>query len=457
MIAQEKIKIEIREIIERCAEDLTVSVLQTIKGGTFSDAVAMVQDMVNKLGVNVLQMICREVDNVFDERRNRHKVIIKHRAKSRRLLTSLGEVALDRRLYYDKIERRFFFAVDEMLKLEKNSRIEAGMKAQLIRSATLTSYGRASEFAKHKISRQTIHNLVKNLNKDSTKLSVKEKREVENIYIEADEDHIHLQNGRPSEVRLVYVHEGAREVCKGRRELINPRYFASTVGDPDDIWNEVAHYVYSQYKTNHAQIHISGDGAYWIKYGLQVIPRAQYHLDKFHVHKSLTEACGADKHLRRLFIQAIKERDETALKTLYFGRRKLLTNCSERNSLTNAYFYISNNLDEIDLSPRHKCRAEGHISHVLSSRMSSRPMAWSIAGAERIAQLRAYYYNQGDFSKLVLNKEKTQEKNINQARCNRNDVIDNQTPTDYYKTAHIVGLDGITDDLARKFREILKN
>ena len=44
---------------------------------------------------------------------------------------------------------------------------------------------------------------------------------------------------------------------------------------------------------------------------------------------------------------------------------------------------------------------EGHVSHVLSSRMSSRPMGWSRKGAGKMAQLRAYYYNGGDMLELV--------------------------------------------------------
>lgn len=36
---------------------------------------------------------------------------------------------------------------------------------------------------------------------------------------------------------------------------------------------------------------------------------------------------------------------------------------------------------------------EGHVSHVLSSRMSSRPMGWSKKGVAKMAQLRAYYLN----------------------------------------------------------------
>jgi len=36
------------------------------------------------------------------------------------------------------------------------------------------------------------------------------------------------------------------------------------------------------------------------------------------------------------------------------------------------------------------CSAEGHVSHVLSERMSSRPLGWSRQGAEQMARLRAF-------------------------------------------------------------------
>ena len=46
--------------------------------------------------------------------------------------------------------------------------------------------------------------------------------------------------------------------------------------------------------------------------------------------------------------------------------------------------YIKNNWDGIEASvknPTVGCSAEGHVSHILSERLSSRPMAWSLEGA----------------------------------------------------------------------------
>ena len=42
------------------------------------------------------------------------------------------------------------------------------------------------------------------------------------------------------------------------------------------------------------------------------------------------------------------------------------------------------------------CSAEGHVSHVLSERMSSRPMGWSKRGADRMSRLRCYVRDHGE-------------------------------------------------------------
>lgn len=52
------------------------------------------------------------------------------------------------------------------------------------------------------------------------------------------------------------------------------------------------------------------------------------------------------------------------------------------------------------------CSAEGHVSHVLSSKMSSRPMGWSRTGTDKMAYLRAYYYNGENMLELVRKQRK---------------------------------------------------
>ena len=455
MNTQEKV----RSIIEGATAQVLSMLTNTIGKTTFSDAVEETQRIVNDLGSQILQIVCAETDDVFNAERDRNNVIIKHAAKTRRLLTTLGEVTLRRRLYYDKTATRYFFAADELLQIEKRARIEKGMQAQLIADATRSSYGKAAEIAHRKVSRQTVHNIVRRLNDERLKVRAEGLKTVEHIYIEADEDHIHLNNGSPAEVRLIYVHEGVRQVCRGRRELINPKYFVSVSTDNDTTWNDVADYVYGQYRVSKAQLHIAGDGAQWIKYGLTIFPKAQYHLDKFHVYKSVTDVVGGDRVLRRQIIDALSESDYDRVRALYGERLQSLTKPGERENVRAGLFYIENNFDEIDLTPATSCAAEGHVSHVLSARMSSRPMAWSRNGAHRIARLRAYYFNGGDFRDVVADRQhgvpQRRENTTEKYRRFNSETDGRKAANDYY-SAHLVGIDGITNGLSATLRAILK-
>lgn len=70
--------------------------------------------------------------------------------------------------------------------------------------------------------------------------------------------------------------------------------------------------------------------------------------------------------------------------------------------------YILNNWEGIKRGYEKEyigCSAEGHISHILSSRLSSRPLGWSLTGADQMARLRVYNANGGDIYELMSKKK----------------------------------------------------
>ena len=202
-----------------------------------------------------------------------------------------------------------------------------------------------------------------------------------------------------------------------------------------------------------AEIHLSGDGANWIKQGLIAIPKAQYHLDKFHVYKSVTDASAGDRILRNQIINSIKLGDSKSVQALYVQRWRGIGTAQARNRLNNSLQYIKNNFDSIDLTAESNCSAEGHVSHVLSARLSSRPMGWSLAGAERIAQLRAFYFNGGDFKSLYRGREdNTEEKFQNY----NNAVRANYNSEHTIPKGRIVGLEAVYDEVGNYLRFLLK-
>lgn len=450
----------IQSLIDCAVSEILSQIAKDLKKLNFSDIVRTTHDTVHKLGVRLIEQIVKIIDTKYNIQRDRHSVILRH-TKTRKMVSEMGELNLTRRLYYDKAKAKYFFAVDEILNMEKYSRIEGELKTKLINDATLTSYGKASKLSDDCVSRQTVHNLVKGVAPKSLEVQAQGFKTVKEIFVEADEDHIHLNTGKSAEVKLVYVHEGRRRVNRRRTELLNVRYFVST-SRGNEIWKAVSDYIYSQYNLRGAEIHISGDGAGWIKRGLDVLPGAQYHLDKFHVYKSVTDATSGDKRLRKQIINGIKLGDSKRVHSLYVQRWNNLSQVKMRNRLFDSLQYIENNFDSIDLSAESNCSAEGHVSHVLSERLSSRPMAWSLVGAEKMAQLRAFYFNGGCFTDLY--KGRTELTNDDLHSYNTNDDLHgyNTFAKLDYEVDHsipvgkIVGLDAVYDEVSGFLRFIVK-
>lgn len=197
----------IRSIIDEAVAELMGVIADDIGKMSLSNIVQTTQIAVNKLGSRIVSQIVTVADELYSKRRDKHKITLRH-TKTRRMASAMGEIELTRRLYFDKAAGKYFFAVDELLGIEKYSRIEGELKAQLINNATLTSYGKASKIAKDKVSRQTVCNLVKHVREQDLMAQSGKLKKVDNLFIEADEDHIHLNDGKSTEVKLVYVHEG---------------------------------------------------------------------------------------------------------------------------------------------------------------------------------------------------------------------------------------------------------
>lgn len=437
----DEIKETLLQLCNGAVEKLIATVMQ--HGGTFADVVSKTQNGVNALGVTILEEYYQLVDGMYSNERDKHRVIVKNKSKTRTLITAMGNITLKRQLYLDKVEQKYFFAVDEILKLEKYSRIEQGYQAELLKNATLTSYGKASAICGNKVSRQTVFNITKQLkNIETPPPKVKERKTVGDIYFEADEDHIHMNNGKSGEVKIVYVHEGVKSVGKNRRELLNPQYFVSIDDDTDTIWNNVALYISEKYIVK-GDVIISGDGATWIKNGINVFNGAVYRLDKFHVYKSITKVVQNNYKMRREIVTAINTRDTQRLNSIYSALNQSATTRVQRKTILENYRYIVNNFKCIDLAVNH-CSAESHVSHVLSARMSSRPMGWNKSGAERIAKLRAYMFNNGDFRYLIMNGK--QEDLSGKIICGKYsmrviDNIDDGTSSEIW--ARVVGLESL--------------
>ena len=232
------------------------------------------------------------------------------------------------------------------------------------------------------VSKQAVMKEIHDLDIPKIIPELKEKRKKKVIYINADEDHVSLQfhnkkgdlteneNGYKNNTvmpKLIYVFDGIKkEVPKNKRnQLINKHCFGGVTSNNEKLWEEVMEYIDAVYDEEYIEkIYIMGDGASWIRKGVDVLgAKCRFVLDKFHFKQYITRATS---HLG--------ENTESE---------------SKKEQVRKTRDYILNQWEAIiirndDPDARMGCSAEGNVSLIYSSRLSSRPLGWSRTGVYHI-------------------------------------------------------------------------
>ena len=379
-----------------------------------------------KLGKDITQFIVEFAENIIfnlNERKEKFECLEKD---ERTLISIFGEINFKRRYYQDKETKERIYLLDQFLKLEKRERMLPNVKERLIEEARETSYKRAGKKASYgtDISKQTVKNEINKLDFRSEIAEEKEnKKKVKKLYIIADEDHVHLQKGGIEEPRLVIVYEGIERQEK-RVILKNKKHFGGIYkGKIDDLWEEVLTYIENNYDTEYLEkVYLSGDGASWIKTGLEWIPKSIYVLDEFHMKKAVNGIVGRIKKGNKKGKNNLKEELRNTLKKLDFDKFKEKSyeilaeemEKSTRDRKRKLMEYILNNKEGIINLYSHKeewygCSAEGHISHIYSDRMSSRPMGWSERNVNNMSKLRIAKENNESIEEIIKDNKKVIE------------------------------------------------
>lgn len=405
-----------------------------------SDFTNDLESQMIEFGSQVTQFLVEYAEDIIFRLKDRKEKFESLEKDDRTIISIFGEVNFKRRYYQDKETKERIYLLDQFLKLEKRERMLPNVKERLIEEAKETSYRRAGQKASYgtEISKQTVKN---EINKLDFKAEIEEKeikKKVKKLYIIADEDHVHLQKGGIEEPRLIIVYDSI--ITKGKRiELKNKKHFGGIYSKKiDDLWEEVMTYIENNYDTEYLEkIYISGDGANWIKTGLEWIVKSIYVLDEFHMKKAVNGIVGRITKTNKEEKEKQKKELRTALRRLNFVRFKELcyeilaeemekTTRKRKEDLMN---YILNNVEGIKNLYRNKkelhgCSAEGHISHIYSDRMSSRPMGWSITNVNNMSKLRISKEDNLSTEEILNNSKKVIEfKEIQKIRNQANAKI----------------------------------
>ncbi|MTI96959.1 MAG: ISLre2 family transposase, partial [Firmicutes bacterium] len=315
------------------------------------------------------------------------------------ILTPFGLLSYERSYYRHKESKNYCYLVDEKAGITPHSRVSESLKAVLSEACSGISYEKATlQVSRYnpelKVSKQTVSNCVKAF-KAKPLTEPKEKRRVQELYIEADEDHLKVRGKRGAQARLIYIHEGVAEYP--RRHLVNARYFTTVQKKPEEFWMELCDYIEAHYDLdNLSAIYLSGDGARWIRAGQGYIPGSTFILDKFHLAKSITQATAHAPELKKAVYRGIKQGNKQTVLQHLAEALELAETSPRQERVCATISYIDNNWDGIESATKYPhvgCSAEGHVSHILSARLSSRPMAWSRQGAENMASMRSVQAN----------------------------------------------------------------
>ena len=403
---------------------------------------------VRKIKDEFLKHACAYISDAFEEmdemiRSSGIRIdkwnIVRRDMKS--MLTSIGEIRYRKTLYKNKRSGKRTYLLDRVLGIEEGARMTEDAEAQMIEEAVQSSYRRAAEEVSilGNVSRSTVMNRLHSLKFPKAGIPEK-KKQVPYLYIDADEDHVSLQylmqkgdiargsDGRKNnnvQVKLVYVYEGIGPENPGskRYRLINPRYFSGVYeGNRNaELWNEVSEYIESHYDMGSIKkIYLNADGGGWIKGHRRKLDQVIEVLDEYHINKYLTKmtshlgdsASDGRSMLRDVIRTGTKaEFDELVERLKEYG------DGADAARIRQSAGYIKGNwiAAKVRLERRDGVvgsSTEGHVSHVLAGRMSSRPLGWSKRGADRMGKLRAYYCNRGSMLQLVrYQKTEREERN----------------------------------------------
>ncbi len=350
------------------------------------------------------------------------------RKVDRTLVTTAGDVTFTHTLFQSRQDKSYHFLLDEMMGLPAHERLSEQAEAKVLLEAAGSSYQKAADrlcIREQKISKTAvmgkIHGALDFFTEEKA-LPESDKRWCEYLYIEADEDHIHEQGaGKGSRGflgKLVYLYEGKEALCKGKKKLLLPFYEGGLYSGYEGnrlLWESVQRYITGHYNTDALKrIYISGDGAAWIKAGTDYIAKSVFVADRFHLMQYINRVSNltldeAPITKGRFYKYIYKNRLLAAKKLL----TRIKNHCGGDEAVEACRSYLVNNWEAIQRAFHDKhvmgCSAEGHISHVYSERMSSRPMGWSETGSDAMCHLRCYVQNHGKDNVIELVRYRRQK------------------------------------------------
>lgn len=369
----------------------------------------------DEAGRKTIVGILETIDTILFESKKRKQEYETKDLRKRTVITEYGNIEYCRRYYRNKKTKEYVYLADEKMGIEKNERIMKDVESKIIEIAHDISYSKTGKqvVGNEEISPTTVMHKVR---KEELKVeTAEEKKQVKRLYIEADEDHVAERGNKIGMPKLIYVHEG--NYTKGKRNILKNIHYIGCLGKKsEDLWLEVAEYIDKKYDMDYIEkIYIGGDGASWIKEGLNWIEKSEFVLDRFHLLKYINQATVDFPQYRDKLWYNINIYDPISVENIFKEIINKTTDEKRKEKVKYSYRYVMNQwkgieIYETDGEYLNGCSAEGHISHVYADRMSSRPRVWSDDGIDKMSRLRTFKSNGGNVYEELIKIKKINTK-----------------------------------------------
>ena len=340
--------------------------------------------------------------------------------RTRVVVTRMGPVPVRRRLYRVPEEKRRRFLLDEALGWTRGRVLSPSLQAIVLKLVGVMPYRRAADLLGQLVSqavgRMTLHRLVQVLgtqverDQEAARAAVYEQgqapprgaEQAERLFVEADGLSIALQreDKRRGELKRMVASTGRADLGTDkhgrRRRALTGKVSYGGIESPGAFWERSWLQVAARYDLAHTeQVIVGGDGAPWIRGGLEGVSDGLFQLDRFHLARELRRVLGSTGMVA---FQAARAGDDAELKRLLSEAwRTAGADPRRHEELLHLEHYLAANHDGLPdwyrrvdpglTEPVRLGTIEANMDKPYAQRFKKRGMSWTTTGAHHLAKV----------------------------------------------------------------------
>ena len=182
-------------------EEISINIFEKLQNELFRNpkdfatyAYGLTEEL-HHLGLLIMQETLETMNKMICDSTKRQQKWTIEKHSTKQLITSLGTVTYKKTLFTNKETGEMEYLLDRIMGLEEHERMTEDAVANLLTEAVQTSYRRGGEEVSlmSEVSKQTVKNKLHKLVFPQNEEVLKEKKVIDYLYIDADEDHVSLQ------------------------------------------------------------------------------------------------------------------------------------------------------------------------------------------------------------------------------------------------------------------------